>query len=94
MNIKAWLLSTLGLVGKYIAVLFKGALQAELAVVLPIAKQAALMVENDPSILTSEEKRSAAFTMIANQLASSQLQVGKSVIGLAIELVVQQLNNS
>lgn len=86
----AWLLKFFGSLGKFLSVLFKGAINEELKVVLPIAAGAVRSVANDPTLIASGSKRDTAVELILAELAAAQVKVGISVINLAIELAVQE----
>lgn len=86
----AWLLKFFGSLGRFLSVLFKGAINEELKVVLPIAAGAVRSVASDPTLLSSGAKRDTAIGLILAELASAQAKVGVSVINLAIELAVQE----
>lgn len=90
-NIKQWLLTTLGDLGKFLSVLFKESLKKELEVVAPIALQVVKQVASDPSLLSGGAKRDAAISAVQAQLIQSQVYVGVSVISLAVELAVQNI---
>lgn len=93
MNMKEWIIAKLGILGQFLSVLFKDALQKELKLVLPIAAKIVAQIAADTSILTSEQKRNVAFENITTELLASQRDISKSIISLAIELAVQQLKN-
>ncbi len=93
MNIKQKVLSMLGELGQFLAVLFKDTVQQELKVVVPIAVNAVAQVALDPTLLTGGAKRDAAIGLIQNQLVQSQVTVGVSVIYLALGLAVTNLQN-
>lgn len=90
MTFKQILLKLLGKLGIYLQVLFEGALRKELEQVVPIAVKAVKMVAADPSLLTSDAKRSAAIAIVIGELVGAQASVAKSTINLAIELGYQQ----
>lgn len=91
MNVKQWFLNMMGDLGQFLKVLFQDALQAELKAVMPIALDAVKQVAADPSLLTGGAKRDAAIATIQDQLVKSQVQVGLSVVSLAVELAVQNI---
>ncbi len=93
MNVKEWIIAKLGILGQFLSVLFKDALQKELKLVLPIAAKVVAQIAADASILTSEQKRNVALENITAELLASQRDISKSIISLAIELAVQQLKN-
>lgn len=93
MNIKQWFLNWLGDLGQFLKVLFKDALQAELKAVMPIALKVVKQVAADPTLLNGGAKRDAAIEQIQNELVKSQIQVGLSVVSLAVELAVQNIKN-
>lgn len=70
---------------------FKGAIQAQLDILLPIARNAVLAVENDPAILISTDKRNAAIAMLLSQLASQEIQFAERLVNLAIEIAVVEI---
>jgi hypothetical protein len=86
---KQLLLKFLGSLGNYLKVLFEGALKAQLDALMPIATNAVKMIAKDPSLLTSNEKRDAAISMILADIAKAQIQVSQSVVNLATELAYQ-----
>lgn len=91
MNFKQRILAWLGELGQFLSVLFKDALQQELKVVMPIALEAVKQVALDPTLLNGGAKRDAAIAQIQDQLVKSQIQVGLSVVSLAVELAVQNV---
>ena len=91
MSFKQTLLGAFGSLGRFLAILFKDALQKELEVVLPIAIGAVTSVASDPTLIQSGEKRDAAVALIIAQLVKAQVTVGLSVIHLGVELAVQNV---
>lgn len=85
-----WILKFFGALGKFLSVLFKGAINEELKVVLPIAAGAVRSVAKDPTLIAAGSKRDTAVELILAELAAAQVKVGISVINLAIELAVQE----
>lgn len=94
MSFKQTILSAFGSLGKFLAILFKDALQKELEVILPIAIGAVTSVATDPTLLASGAKRDAAVSLILDHLAKKQVEVGMSVINLGIELAVQNIKST
>jgi hypothetical protein len=90
---KVWLLRLFGFLGEFLAVLFQKGIAEELKVVLPIVTRYVKAVANDPSLITGESKREVVFATVLSELGAAQLQVGSSVINLAIELAVQKFKN-
>ncbi|MGZ8924331.1 MAG: hypothetical protein ACXW2E_00475 [Nitrososphaeraceae archaeon] len=62
--------------------------------VVPIAAKAVRMVANDLSVLKSPEKRNAAVAAVLAELAAAQIEVGLSIVNLAIELAYVEFKNS
>lgn len=89
MNLKEKFIAFLGVLGQYVSVLFREALQAELTVVVPLARKLVAEVAMDPTLVTSSDKRHAVMTELVSQLAPRQKKVGEDVIRLAIELAYQ-----
>ena len=89
MNIKQWIVRVFGVVGQFISTLFKEAVRQELEVVLPLAARAVAQVAADPSLVQPNHKREAAIATILAELSAAQIQIGLSVVSLAIELAVQ-----
>lgn len=87
---KAWFLRFFGSLGTFLSTLLSGALKQELEVVLPIALKAVKAVAADQSLLSSGAKRDAALASIIAELGKAQLQIGLSVMNLAVELAVQE----
>lgn len=86
----AWILKFFGSLGKFLSVLFKSALKKELEVVMPIAAGAVRSVASDPTLIQPGSKRDTAISLILAELTTAQVEVGRSVINLAIELAVQE----
>jgi hypothetical protein len=68
--------------------LFKDAVQQQLAIIMPVARQAIQDIASDPSLLTSDDKRNAAFAKIVAVLAVQEYIFAKRMINLAIEIAV------
>lgn len=66
----------------------KSAAQKQLQVLMPIASNIVNQVENDPSIIVNNDKRSTAVSLIGEQLIQSQKSIAPYLINLAIELAV------
>lgn len=90
MNISGWFMKLFGALGRFLSVLFNAALKKELEVVMPIAAGAVRSVASDPTLFQPGMKREAALALIMAQLTKSQIEVGLSVVNLAIELAVQE----
>lgn len=69
----------------------KSAAQKQLQVLMPIASNIVNQVENDPSIIVNNDKRSTAVSLIGEQLIQSQKSIAPYLINLAIELCVAEL---
>lgn len=87
----SFLLSLLGELGKALKVLFQKTVQDELAIALPIAKKLVVAIATDNTILTSEDKRKAAFSGIVAELLTENKKLASSTINLAIELAVKTI---
>jgi predicted N-acetyltransferase YhbS len=94
MNIRAQLLNFFGVLGQFLSVLFREALQKELVIVVPLAREIVAQVAFDPTLLSSSAKRNAAIAVIITKLAAQQLTIGQDVIRLAIELAYQDFKIS
>lgn len=94
MNIPAWFTKLFGSLGRFLSLLFQGALKKELDVVLPIAAAAVRSIAADPSVVQPGAKRDAAVALILAELAAAQVSVGLSVINLAVELAVVEYKSS
>jgi len=94
MSFKEKFIAFFGVLGKFVSVLFKEALQKELVVVVPLARQIIAELAFDPTMLTSSDKRNAAIARIGMQLLSQQKTVGQDIIRLAIELAYQDFKIS
>ena len=68
-----------------------GSTEILLARIKNIAIEACLKVENDPSIITNEDKRKKAFEEISMRAKATGLEVRDSLISLALELAVNFL---
>jgi hypothetical protein len=68
--------------------LFKGAIQDQLSIIMPLAREAITAVASDPSIIASDAKRSAAFAIIMGKLAAQEVNFAARMINLAIEIAV------
>lgn len=73
---------------------FKQAIQQQLEIIIPIARDAVRMVAADPSILTSDEKRARGIAMILTDLSTKQLTFAKSLINLALEIAVVEMKQN
>jgi hypothetical protein len=87
-NIVNWFNPLMAKFKKFISQLFSGALAQMLAALQDIAQNAIEQVAADPSIITDEDKRKAAFKIIAEYAQSRGLEAKDSIINLAIELAV------
>ena len=94
MSFKQTLLNALGTLGRFLSILFKDTLRKELEIILPIAIGAVTSVANDPTLLKSGAKQDAAAALILAELAKKQVEIGKSVINLGIELALQNVRSS
>lgn len=90
MKIKAFFVKSLGIVGRFLSILFNDVIHKELELLLPIAEQVVVQVASDPSLVTNDSKRQAAISAIGSQIAAKQLQIAGSSINLAIELSYQK----
>lgn len=88
---KAWLLKLFGDIGEYLSVLFDKAIKEELKVVLPIATKLVRQVAADPTLLSGSSKRDAVIAGIIAELGAAQMQVGLSVVSLAVELAYTRM---
>lgn len=70
---------------------FKQAVQDQLNIILPIAREAIKMVASDPSIVASDDKRAKAVAFILAELAVKEATVVPRLINLAIEIAVVEL---
>lgn len=86
-----WILKKLGIIGKFLAILFKEGLRQELEMVLPIAAEVVTKIENDPTIVLNKGKLETAVVLITAELISKQVKVAVSTIHLAIELAVKNM---
>jgi hypothetical protein len=91
---KQWLLKLLGILGEYLKVLFDSAIKAELEVIMPIATNIVKQVAKDPTLLSSSAKRDAAIAGILAEITAAQVQVGNSIINLAVELAYQNIKQT
>lgn len=71
--------------------LFKSTIQQQIDIILPIAENAVRQIADDPSILTNEEKRQRAISMVIAELTSKEVIFAKRLINLCIEIAVVQL---
>lgn len=88
---KAILLRLLGNVGRFLLSLLRRGVYDTLDQILPIALEVVLQVARDPSLVTDEEKRRAAFESLKRRLAIVGISVSASLINLAIEMAIQRL---
>lgn len=79
----------LGGLWEFLKVLFSEAVKRELAAVMPIAADVVREVAADPTLLTSESKRSAALAKLGARLAAAHIAVGGSLLNFAVELAYQ-----
>lgn len=71
--------------------LFKSTIQQQIDIILPIAENVVRQIADDPSILTNEEKRQRAISMVIAELTSKEVIFAKRLINLCIEIAVVQL---
>lgn len=88
---KTWFLNLFGVLGEFLKALFQRGLQDQLNALLPIALQAVAQAAVNPDLISSSERREAAFQQIRSQALTSSINAGASSIGFAIELAVQKL---
>jgi hypothetical protein len=67
---------------------FKETVEAQLAIIVPIALEAVKKVAADPTILTSDAKRAIAISMILAELTAKELLFAKRLVNLALEIAV------
>jgi hypothetical protein len=89
-GIKKFLIWFLGELGKFILAVLARAGERELQALLPIALEAVAMVAADPEIITNEEKRSKAFSIIKAKAFKESLIVADSVVNWALETALQR----
>jgi hypothetical protein len=75
-------------ISNFLKKFFKQAIQDQLDIIMPISREAIKMVANDPSIITSDEKRARAISFILAELTAKQLTVAKRLVNLAVEIAV------
>ena len=75
----------------FLSKLFKSTIQQQIDIILPIAENAVRQIADDPSILTNEEKRQRAISMVITELTSKEVIFAKRLINLCIEIAVVQL---
>ena len=86
-----YLLSKLGVLGQFLAVLFDSALKKELEFLLPIVSQSVLVALNDAELNTGTKKKSFVFKSIMTQMKDAQMVIGTSTVNLAIELALKSV---
>lgn len=87
---KMWLLGLLGVIGQFLRAIFERGIQDQLDQILPIALTAIMAVAQDPSIVTSSQRRERAFDRISDELAQRSIVAAASTINFAIELALQR----
>ncbi|CAB4126827.1 hypothetical protein UFOVP84_26 [uncultured Caudovirales phage] len=75
-------------IGKFFKDLFKQSIQAQLDILVPIAKEIVTKVESDPSIILDKGKQATAVSLLLAELAAKELQFVPRLINLAIEIAV------
>lgn len=84
-----YLLSKLGILGQFLAVLFDSALKKELEFLLPIALGAVTAAASDDTLTTGKKKNAFVINSIASQMKAVQADIGMSTVNLAIELALK-----
>ncbi len=74
--------------GKFFKDLFKQSLQAQLDILVPIAKDVVAKVESDPTIILDKGKQVTAVSLVLAELLQKELTFLPRVINLAIEIAV------
>lgn len=75
-------------IGKFFKDLFKQSLQAQLAILVPIAQGVVTKIESDPTIIVDSGKQATAFALVLAELSAKELQFVPRLINLAIEIAV------
>jgi hypothetical protein len=75
-------------IGKFFKDLFKQSLQAQLDILVPIAKEVVAKIESDPSIILDTGKQGTAVALLLAELSAKELQFLPRLINLAIEIAV------
>lgn len=78
---------------KIIEALIRLILKAIFPELLDIALSVVSEIQNDPAVLTNEQKRTLAYERIKQKLKESEKDAKDSLINLAIELAVGYLKN-
>jgi hypothetical protein len=86
-----YLLSKLGVLGQFLAVLFDSALKKELEFLLPIALQAVSAAAIDATLTTGKKKNAFVIGSITSQMKDVQSEIGLSTVNLAIELALKSI---
>ena len=81
-------MSIMNKLGAFLKKFFKNAIQEQLAIIIPIARDAVRAIAEDPSLVTSDAKRMIAFNMIVVKLAEQELKFATRLVNLAIEIAV------
>lgn len=81
----------LSLLKTFLSKFFKTAIQQQIDIILPVAIDAVKQISEDPSILTSEEKRQRAIAIIIAELTSKEIIFAKRIINLCVEIAVVSL---
>jgi hypothetical protein len=84
-----YLLSKLGVLGQFLAVLFDSALKKELEFLLPVALSAVTAAAIDSTLTTGTKKKNFVIGSITTQMKDAQFEIGLSTINLAIELALK-----
>lgn len=84
-----YLLSKLGVLGQFLAVLFDSALKKELEFLLPIALGAVTAAATDDTLTTGKKKNAFVINSITTQMKAVQADIGMSTVNLAIELALK-----
>lgn len=92
-KIKAWFSPLIAKFRDFLKAIFQGAVEQALAALKDIAIQVVTEIQNDPKLITDEDKRKEAFKRIKEYSKGRGIQAGNSLVNLLIELSVAYLKN-
>lgn len=84
-------MNVLQALGNFFKKFFKQAVQEQIDIILPVARQAVQMVAKDPSIATSDAKRAAAIAFIMSELTAKEVVFAKRMVNLVLEIAVVEI---
>lgn len=81
-------MNILSKISKFFSSLFKQSIQQQLDILIPIAREIVIEIENDPTILVSKDKQAIAVSKLLSELAVKEIAYIPRLLNLAIEIAV------